>query len=1116
EAWIVAQEYVQLDGDDEDETAPTLAQYAAALQSIFQFSNTDAIAASVETFHRTAIYVLQEKSTFLAVEAQIDEFSVHLEQSQYHSILSFLSLLSFRQRQLRYAHLRPIVSIHANPKAWWHFCIEATVTDARKRLQKIDWAYVRKKRNQQSRYVQLYILIHSQQTSQLGEQCLEEFDSLEYEMENEDILTCRAQAKKQLKSLEIHQAPNSGSYFSYSYWFGSRNPSQSTTEQETEYFYDAINYDPNEKIPPPEKESRIKYRIQVVLQQFSVELAYESQSLVALCGTGMSLNHLSRKESMEFIMEISNFELLEPTQMCSLTRLSMDVVMQNPEALQMSGARLRLCENQLPLVSCKVEMPPIGEELADLGIILISQPMQVSLDIPFVLSLTSFFKKPTSIDLSDIDAAAWERAKTFTKFSAAQLRQAIASRTKLKLNVDVTSPVIVLTENSARENPVEMTIYFGHLRAISQLQSSLNMYEHEQSKSEFLAKLPEEQLHDQLKLIIRGAQIGLNDEMPMIERTNMSCVLKTSVAPDDPTIALMKLSGDMEALDLHVSTSGYMKLRQLLASISENVIDSFSSLPQTKWENDQEDKLPEVDKEQLDMVDFVKLANRVQLSSHFSLQSASISLYEETSRPLSSVKFTNLASSIIFRNFDKRFEFVLGSIAVEDHFHNALLVSSVKEQSLIQLSITMISADRPSVLNGSDAMWDRVRYPQEFSKPLWKDIMHHPLSIDIALDELTIEYHRDTLSRIIYFFCQPAEVESSMAKISEGVSINSMASVEYNDSNSNGWPSSPFVTALIVNVNTKPDVENEWLQLQMCFKSLKVVLKTENNETLAHCSANSFYFYLQKSRRMSIAMSLETLLLRDNVDRDMVYCGAVTKGYDSQNELKGAENIHNEAAMFTLAYQSYGIEDFEESWHPGYSSSVSFRMHAPRICVVYRFVTDIQTYFTTGPIMNTIDELWPTQTGIDSGLVEPDTLTNVSTFPLLNICLVDTMLEMPRQSTAQESLVIRVDIFMLENGSNCVVETSDPLSKVIMNSRLRSLHLILNGLRIVTSMNDTLSLLGGTNINMDLDLGDMKFHLESHPIRFVCSKEQYGFLLEAPLSNLSEESVFFSPLESCR
>ncbi|KAF0711220.1 Aste57867_5352 [Aphanomyces stellatus] len=84
EAWIVAQEYVQLDGDDEDETAPTLAQYAAALQSIFQFSNTDAIAASVETFHRTAIYVLQEKSTFLAVEAQIDEFSVHLEQPTRH------------------------------------------------------------------------------------------------------------------------------------------------------------------------------------------------------------------------------------------------------------------------------------------------------------------------------------------------------------------------------------------------------------------------------------------------------------------------------------------------------------------------------------------------------------------------------------------------------------------------------------------------------------------------------------------------------------------------------------------------------------------------------------------------------------------------------------------------------------------------------------------------------------------------------------------------------------------------------------------------------------------------------------------------------------------------
>ncbi|KAF0737235.1 hypothetical protein Ae201684_006412 [Aphanomyces euteiches] len=438
EAWSVALEHIMRE-DEEDDPIPTLEDFKAALRSCFQWSDLDAISPSIAKYREAAIYVLQEKSTFLTIEAQVDDFSLRVEQSQYHSILAFLSLLSFRQRQLKYAHLRPVTSVHANPTAWWHFCIEAVIIDTRARLRKIDWEYVRKKKMQKRRYVELYIELHDHENS--PEYIRMEYNTLEYDMDNKDILVCRAEAKKRIAEIQTRRAPPASSYLSYSYWFGSNNTDPSKRELEKEYFYDAIDYDPNE-INPNLLDSRIKYRVQLELQKFRTEIIQGMCTLVTLHGSNMSLELSRRQDNTNLLMEVSEFEMEEPLNTCKISRLPMDIVMQNKNAHEISGVRLRLCEKPLPLISCKIELPQIGNVQADLGITFISQPMQAFFDMPFVLSVASFFKAPPSIDLSDIDAAAWERAKTFSKFSAAQLRQAIATRTKVCLNVDITSPIL--------------------------------------------------------------------------------------------------------------------------------------------------------------------------------------------------------------------------------------------------------------------------------------------------------------------------------------------------------------------------------------------------------------------------------------------------------------------------------------------------------------------------------------------------------------------------------------------------------------------------------------------------------------------------------------------------
>ncbi|KAG6974588.1 hypothetical protein JG688_00003006 [Phytophthora aleatoria] len=234
-------------------------------------------------------------------------------------------------------------------------------------------------------------------------------------------------------------------------------------------------------------------------------------------------------------------------------------------------------------------------------------------------------------------------------------------------------------------------------------------------------------------------------------------------------------------------------------------------------------------------------------------------------------------------------------------------------------------------------------------------------------------------------------------------------------------------------------------------------------------------------------------------------------------------------AVFSCAAQFYGADSIQEAWHPGYSSRYSVRLKSPRIRFLYSFVDDMRNYWMKGVLLETVlsilsqeqaDMLWegdfqladiqggPTQAQRNEEKEEngEDEAPSgeflgsdvVSMFPLVDIRLEDTVLEMPPHRMSSESLLLRFDSFRVSNEGvvNSFLGMENRIvAKVLLNSSLKQLQLDMKALRIVSVIlvdrNDVAKRLEGGGFITQSLLGLTNYSLS----------EQYAFVLRVPFQN---------------
>ncbi|KDO32251.1 hypothetical protein SPRG_02731 [Saprolegnia parasitica CBS 223.65] len=1181
EAWALAQDALDLDD------VPTLDQLTSSLRSCLQWPHVDPLRESLRAFHAAAVRVVQENSTFLTVEVAIDRVAWRLHQAQYHSLLALMSAVALQRRQQPYKDLRPTTSVSAHPAAWWRFAIEAVRRDNKARLATVNWSHVHAKNVQKARYKELYLLLNDGSTGSKtagnihwGE-VMREFDDLEYAMDNVDILGCRSDAKKAIAAAKKAPTPPPSasatttdvSMWSYGYWFGTTttpNPTPTSptasVQSETQYLYNAINFDPttDASMTTTAASSIVQYRVNIALRECSFQLG----SLLDLHVSGMALQLLQRAKSTEVSLELLTFVLTEvsddASNRCCIARVPMETVLTLPEAAAMSSVKLRHCEAPLPLLSAKIELPPLDDAVADVRLTLVTQPVDARLSVPFVLATAAFLQPPATVDLHELDDAAWANAKSFTQYSAAQLRQAIAARTKLSLQVDVTSPIITIVESirdTALDDPVRLTLYFGHLQARSHVQAALPSGDHERSLEDFVARLPDEQLHDVIEVRINGADVRLETDKPLLEQASIFCTLKTSVVPDDLTIPLIKLHGHVDHVCMHLSSVSYARLQQLAASVQRNLAHVALPTPDmapvaAAAASAVASTRPSALTQAVSVSDFEKLMQRVVVDGVFTVDVVDVRLYADA--PLVRLHLGNMTSHIVLRSFDRRLEFGLGSLCVDDYARPlapTMVSSSADAQSLIRVALTMVSLDRPLPPEAvSPDVWATVAYPQAWgSAPiaLLQPALQYPVSVDVALDGVHVHVHRDTLSRLLLFFAgrprddtDDVRLESPVAHVVLPEAVTSLPVLErqvsaraiplppsqssYGMRSDDDDDSASYRTACAQTAVASPTYletlrelvepavrdNTPWLQVQLQFKSFQLTLPTEDEEgtVVAAVAVEGLYVFLTKSpTTLALAASLRTARIVDGAGREMFGADVARSMESATASMHHA--IHRQSAMVTMAYDAFGTEAFEESWHPGYASGISLCLRSPHVCFLYRFLLELQSYATTGPLVETLAQLASAPTSQDAGLSVVDAqdddsdVSAVSTFPSIQIEVHDSVLEMPRDSSSKDAITLRLDALRVSNGPAVTdMDGHSTMDKVLRNARLTTLAIDAAGVRVVTTIHDqSTSLLGGTRFDLVVDLAHgTSVTIQATPIRFVCSQEQYAFLLSAPSSNVNE------------
>lgn len=319
-----------------------------------------------------------------------------------------------------------------------------------------------------------------------------------------------------------------------------------------------------------------------------------------------------------------------------LQRMAMDEILRyHPEESrrQMNSVRLHDCERELPLISLGVEaerplqdtdedendmtaadsLTPIGKGAASsssvLRISLVTQAIKCNVNLMFLLDVVAVFSRPLNVDLSGLEQSAWKRAQSLQRYSAAQLNDALARRTRIELQLDVISPLINIIQSpvatpidiqgvgiTRTSKDVSLLVFLGHLRAATKqpldpnatlpTSSDAGMPVMEPAiRSRFTVPSPDElRLYDVLDFSISGIEVQILDQTHgdpfvavastsptsawrfLLEKTSLTFSFHTSVTPDDPGIPLLKLFGGLASVHLNMSAASFRSLMELLRS----------------------------------------------------------------------------------------------------------------------------------------------------------------------------------------------------------------------------------------------------------------------------------------------------------------------------------------------------------------------------------------------------------------------------------------------------------------------------------------------------------------------------------------------------------------------
>lgn len=532
-----------------------------------------------------------------------EEIGLVLDNDQYRDALMMVELFHYFIRHQEYKALKPKgVRPDQDPRAWFQFAGNAVLGEIHERNQKWTWDYFRERRDDRTRYIQLFKKQKQQQ--QLSAADSEDLARLEWKLSYEDLRFWRSLTRNQLKKENAEALKRQTQQHEEQGWlawmWGSKpqgkieknEENTQMTEEQRKELYDMIDWDEKsalaESVDVPREAVKLCIEASLSTGSFTLKQSPhgKARDLLSLHFDVFRAKALQRKDSLLANVSLGGLRVNDGTTFNSLY----------PEIVRVKDApgkdkrkRLSLLELETssdePFFQFEVEKNPIERE-GDIAVVGKLKPLEIVWNPNFVVGIVDFFRPPERHmeSITALMESAGATVEGFREQTRAGLEFALEEHRTINAELDLQAPLIIVPLSITTKESTCIIVDAGHIHVNSQLVDQHTMKEiqakQRQSYSEedyrrlesvmydkFIVKLTSTQVLIGPSIAEAKAQLAAKGEassLHVVERINVDFVVETSILPKAPNLTKFKVSGHLPMLHVAVSDSKYKTLMSII------------------------------------------------------------------------------------------------------------------------------------------------------------------------------------------------------------------------------------------------------------------------------------------------------------------------------------------------------------------------------------------------------------------------------------------------------------------------------------------------------------------------------------------------------------------------
>ena len=537
------------------------------------------------------------------------ELGFVLDDDQYRDALMMIDLFHYFIRHQEYKKLQPTTTPKEDPKAWLRFAFRAVHDKIHERNRQWTWDYMRERRDDRVRYIELFKKKKKEEKVQPSE--TEELAGLEKKLNYEDLRFWRSLARSQLRkeNVGVKKAPQKQTWTQWAFGSGKSQATQAAdedtamSEEQRKELYSAIDWDEKKSIAESVDLPResIKLQVESSLQTGSFTLKRDphgrANEILSLMFNNFQAKAIQRPDSFLADISLGGMRIDDGSTEGSLfpqivnfkastvgeVKASIEDIVAEDNDLEEEEAKAKAAEDAL--FHLTFEQHPLDES-ADSALTMKLKSIEVIYNPQFIVEVAKFFKPPER-HMESIGAlleTAGATVEGIRQQTRAGLEFALEEHKTLNANLDIQAPLIIIPESITKESALCMILDAGHVSLNSELvdKETMKDIQSKQKKQyteddyrqleglmydKFILKLDSTQL-----LIGPGIQATkdqLNREADphnfhIIDRINMDFILETSIIPKASDLTKTRVSGHLPVLHASISDQKYKNLMRII------------------------------------------------------------------------------------------------------------------------------------------------------------------------------------------------------------------------------------------------------------------------------------------------------------------------------------------------------------------------------------------------------------------------------------------------------------------------------------------------------------------------------------------------------------------------